>query len=66
MILVQVRAPKWKHILASPIGMIEVPETAKTVYQAAKAVGITLPTRKAARTWDKIEPLWIMAALAKS
>jgi hypothetical protein len=55
----------WQRYLYSPLGCLKMPDTVQTVYQAAKSLGFKLPNRKEQRTWQKAEPLWIMAVLSK-
>lgn len=52
------------HIfLCTPLNYYEIREKSKTVYNAAKSLGITLPHNKSKRTWDNIKPLWILKAV---
>jgi hypothetical protein len=60
-----VETANWKRLLYSPLGCVKMPDTVQTVYQAAKSLGFKLPNRKEQRTWQKAEPLWIMAVLSK-
>jgi hypothetical protein len=56
----------WQRYLYSPLGCLKIADdTVQTVYQAAKSLGFKLPNRKEQRTWQKVEALWIMAALSK-
>jgi hypothetical protein len=63
--LVLVQTAEYAKYLCSPIGYVKVSSSARTVRQAARSVGIYLTRETASITWDKIEPLWIMAGLAK-
>jgi hypothetical protein len=63
--MVLVETMKYDRYLCSPLGYVKVNYAANTVYKAAKTLGITLPKQKKSRAWNKIEPLWIMAALSK-
>lgn len=60
-----VETANWKRLLYSPLRCVKMPDTVQTVYQAAKSLGFKLPNRKEQRTWQKAEPLWIMAVLSK-
>lgn len=51
--------------LCSPLGTVCVGGSTRTVYSAAKKAGIAMPRRKDQRTWERIKPLWIMAALSR-
>lgn len=56
--------PYYSMHLCSPAGCIEVRYCTR-VYTAARYAGIQLPKNTKKRTWENIEPLWIMAAMSK-
>jgi hypothetical protein len=49
--------------LCSPLGYAQVEHYTGSVISAAKKVGINLPDD--AKTWEDVEPAWIMAQLRK-
>jgi hypothetical protein len=51
--------------LCSPLGYFKLDFYPANVYKAVKSLGIRLPKDTKKRTWENIEPAWVMAQLRK-
>jgi hypothetical protein len=51
--------------LCSPLGYIRVDPNTSSIDSAAKSIGIRIPRAKEKRTWENIEPSWVLAQQKK-
>lgn len=51
--------------LCSPLGYIKVDPNTSSIDAAAKSVGLRIPRDKEKRTWENIEPSWVMVQQKK-